>query len=1257
MNHQLIKPPLTGDIVAQQDVRLVGRTHPLAAGRLDIHVRAGQSIAEILDGALTECGPGSRLAPGLRVHIDGCPVERGWWHLVRPKPGTTVTFTPVPGNLRTALSLAVVVAALFLAPYAAGFLAPALWAGVGISYGTTLALVSAGIILGGTLALNALFPTRPAQLGDAAGATTLPSIAGAQNQAAPFQPIPVCLGVHRLSPFYAAKPYTEIVGDDQYLRLLFCWGYGPLSISDIKIGETPLSNFSDYEIETREGYETDDPVTLFPGEVHEDALAVELDTVQDQGNDIDDANIIWNTRTSAVSTDQFSVDVTAPQGVYQINQENGQITSLAPVKVKVQYRAVGDVSWIDAGVLTFLGSVKTARKGLLTTPGTRDQWEVRVGRSTRFNAGGPTEVNDLIWTAFRSFKNDQPINFPLPLALTALRIKATDQLNGTIDTLNGLVAAKAKTWNGAAWVDDAATQSPADLIRLALQGPANARPVPDAQIDLANLAAFADYCTLKGFKFNQVRTSVSSVYDCVADIAAAGRAVPTFIDGKWGAIWDRPDDTIVQHFTPRNSWGFGGSRVYAQLPHAWRVKFINEQNGYTADERIVYDDGYTADNATLFEGIEFPGVTDPDLIWKHGRFHIAQSRLRPEEVSLSTGWENLVCTRGDRVRVTHDVLLIGQIAGRIKSIAGQNITIDEAITIEADKTYGFRFRNASDAHRSIIRAVDPVMAPGEYAAGTAITLVGDLTVIDCSTSTGFALFGFGETDQESAVYRVKAIAQQKDLIAQLTLVDDAPEISTADTGTVPDYNPNVTLPVDPFDAPPQHLQYLELIDLFGAQARTVVRLSWTYPRLIARVASFEVQIKDVTGNGDWVGEDSVPAPRTSTEIAISHIGQWGFRVRCLFLDGTVSSWATLDSIELDSILNAPGDVVNLRASHVDLTATIEWDEVEDFRPLRYEIRKGAAWETALKVGDVAHPPFATVGDDTYWVGTYVGPIAGETRYSPSPLNILISGSVLTVNVIAVHDQRADEWPGTFTGGAGIDLPDIRTGGSGDITEEDDVTIIPDVLDLGEGQQSGTYTIPESHRILFDRVADCRVMIDYAGLGTPAGSDITLEDDITLDPDITGSGSSRFVDVYPEIRVSQDKGMTWGDWQRFSPGIYRGNGYDARMQLFTFDPSVIAYCTSFTFSVDVPDRADHITNHSLSAGGESFTYRPDGAVSDAPFNGGPNGALTPNISIDIRNAVAGDLIVRSAETLSGFTLQITNGGVGVARTVDIRITGY
>jgi hypothetical protein len=436
--------------------------------------------------------------------------------------------------------------------------------------------------------------------------------------------------------------------------------------------------------------------------------------------------------------------------------------------------------------------------------------------------GNVNYVKDtIVWTALRSAKGVAPISFPKPLALIAIRIKATDQLSGVISTLNCITTSLVTAWNGSGWVANTASQWPSDLFRHVLQGPANARPEPDSQIDLTNLQAWWAYCVANGFKFNQVITSVGSVYDKLAEIAAAGRAVPTWIDGKWGVIWDRPADSIVQHFTQRNSWGFQLQRPYAQQPHGWRVSFINEDNGYTQDERIVYDDGYNASNATLFEGMQFPGVTDPDLIWKHGRFHIAQSRLRPEKFSLNAGWEHLVCTRGDRVKVTHDVVLIGLAAGRVKSVAGQVVTIDEVVTIEAGKSYAFAFRVPEDA-RSVVRTVDPATPPGDY---TALTLVGDLSLIKRDT-----LFGFGIAGQEAAVYRVQGITHQKDLIATLTLVDDAPAIATADQGAIPAYDPHVSIPADPFSQPPRDLRYLEVIDGQGASVRALVRLAWQVPR-------------------------------------------------------------------------------------------------------------------------------------------------------------------------------------------------------------------------------------------------------------------------------------------------------------------------------------------------------------------------------------------------------------------------------------------
>ena len=48
------------------------------------------------------------------------------------------------------------------------------------------------------------------------------------------------------------------------------------------------------------------------------------------------------------------------------------------------------------------------------------------------------------------------------LALFAIRIKATDELSGTVDSFSCIVHSKAKDWNGAAWVETT-TSNPAKI--------------------------------------------------------------------------------------------------------------------------------------------------------------------------------------------------------------------------------------------------------------------------------------------------------------------------------------------------------------------------------------------------------------------------------------------------------------------------------------------------------------------------------------------------------------------------------------------------------------------------------------------------------------------------------------------------------------------------------------------------------------------------------------------------------------------------
>ena len=86
------------------------------------------------------------------------------------------------------------------------------------------------------LAVNALIPP-PSFKGGLGGSgdpfNQLASITGTSNQANPYGVIPCVVGKMRFYPPHAALPYTETLGDDQYLRMLLDLGYGDLDISDL----------------------------------------------------------------------------------------------------------------------------------------------------------------------------------------------------------------------------------------------------------------------------------------------------------------------------------------------------------------------------------------------------------------------------------------------------------------------------------------------------------------------------------------------------------------------------------------------------------------------------------------------------------------------------------------------------------------------------------------------------------------------------------------------------------------------------------------------------------------------------------------------------------------------------------------------------------------------------------------------------------------------------------------------------------------
>ncbi len=1196
------------------------RPSPFRQEKVHICKAAGLTIEEIVGDCGEECAFDPRFAR-LHVTINGHAIERRNWSRVRVKPGITVNVVRVPAGKAIGKILGAIVSifAAIVAPY----LTTALFgiAAGAAGFSTVTGLIGMGLSLAGSMIVNALFPAPKSNIATD-NTKTLYSIGGAQNTASQYGAVPAIFGTHRISPPYAAGSYTELIGDDQYLRMLFCVGYGPMQMSDIKIGETPVSKFEGVTMEVIPNHLVTSP-TLYTQPVYEEDVSALLDYASS-----------WITRTTADKVEEISVDVTFPNGVYQLRSSNGQRVNYT-VGIEVQYAVTKSENWVGAGSIVVTASSAQALRRTLSWAVPSGQYDVRLRKYTSDNPTADDTVSETAYfAALRGRRKVPAIKFDRPLSIIAMRIKATNELSGSVDQLNLIASPLIRSWNGSAWNDGQVTSNPADHFRNILQGSANARPVSDVGIDIAGLQEWHEYCRVNGLTFNFVSTSQQSVYDQLQQVASAGRAAVSLRDGKWGVVWDVADSAIVQHFTPRNSWDFSSTRAYADLPHGFRVAFINRDNGYLNDERVVYDDGYTEANATKFEGLDFPGVVEKDLIWKHGRYHLAQLRLQRESYELSADFENLVCTRGDRVRVNHDTVLWGLGSARVSSVSEgpDTVTVDDLFLMEAGKTYSMRFRLANGT--SVVRQIAGV--DGEFKSFTligsgALPAQGDLAL-------------FGENGLESVVLRVKGITAQPDLSAKIELVDDAPAILQADKGTIPPFETGIPPLVDYRAYAPASLSSTESIWTTSPPTSALL-LSWQAPS-VGRVQNYIVQYA-LKGTDLWSRGETPSAPQI--ELHDLQAGAYDVRIRAVFTNGQLSGW-------LNGVINAaifatePADVTGFVIQVTGDLATLQWDAIPPETGIsHYELRYSpvasalVTWQSALVLRSVVTTAQAQVPP---LKGVYLVKAVSYSGLQSRNAAIIVS-TIDGLTAFNAVEEREEEAP--FAGaksGVYFDGHALRLDVMGDVFARPDFFGVADFyLSDGGYLASGTYDFEDV--IDLGEIYTSRVSAQINAFGEWSSDDVFALPDIFAREDFFGGVGSLW-DVSMLVSVTDDDpalAPVWSEWTPFVAGDLSGRAYRFRAALESRQADVTPVVESISVTVDMPDRVIAGNDIVIPVSGLAVAFSP-------PLK------HLQGVSIAAQGLATGDYYTITGKTEAGFTIAFKNAAGGsISRTLDYVAKGY
>lgn len=1095
------------------------------------------------------------------------PKER--WKHTRPKSGPVVIKAMAADPI--SLSLAVSVA---------GFAGSSFVGTLGLSALAT-GVLQAGIGLVTSLVVGALSPApKQRNAGRQEALEARYSIQGLRNEARPYQPIPKIYGQRvRHYPVLAAQPYTEIAwGEEQYVRAVFDVGYGPLSISDIKIGDTPIEHLQDCEYQIRYGYSTDTPITLFPSQVRETALNIQLRQV--------DGFVL---QTTVPDADEAILDVSFPGGLQRISDRN--IKFGVAVSFEVQIRPLSGGTWqnpiltapasgitITGGAFEIAANSKSAiRRPVRVVFPSRNQWQVQIRRLTiddqSDNVGDNQSVTteDSYLTAFRSITNARSFT-RTGIARIAIRVRASNQLNGQIEQLNCTATSILPVWNGSAWTEQA-TRSPAWVFCDVLRGAANARPVAASRIDLARMLEWDAQTTADGVTFDALIDQRSSVAEVLDDIAGTANAVRITRNGLYSVALDNTKSTVVQHFTPRNSRNFQSTKIFATRPHGIEVLFPNAATYHQQDKIRVYDDGYTAANATLFETLELPYTTSATQAWKRGRRALFTARLRPEIYSLETDIEHIVCEPGDLVRVTHDVPMWGVSAARVKSLATSGsdttgVTLDAAVPMQGGSSYACRIRFATG---------DTLVVPVNTAAGNQTSLT---FTTPMATATGPAegdLVLFGESGSESVELVVRSIEPLADMGARVTFQDYAPAIQTADSGEVPEFDPQITLPPIVNRATPARVQVLSIDSdedaLLRASDGTLtsrILLSVALDQSTGNVQAEAIQarFREANTTGDYAWLAALPASGGELSVLPVQDGStYVVQLRSVSQFGATSDWTEITHTVIGKTTPPPSVERFYRQGQA-----LTWPypspplDLAGF-VLKANYSTSTDWGMArpLHPGVITAPPFDISGlHGTQTILIKAVDTSGIESETAASVTIDL-GDLLVANVV-VTQSEAPTFGGELSGGTDAGSQIEADLVSSPLFWGDDATLFwrADGATFWDANTYASMTYVATYTPTTDILGDGVLKLDLTVVG-----DYTIDYRISTSATFWGSDSDPFWGADDDLFWEPDN---IGEWITFpgALGPFDTVADSYQFRLTTAAGATQGVCSQFDIVIDVPD---------------------------------------------------------------------------------------
>ena len=623
-------------------------------------------------------------------------------------------------------------------------------------------LVSAGIMILGTLLINAIFgPPGGKNRGRGEGdPDPMYSISGGSNRLRIGEPYAESFGRIKIFPDLAQVPYTSIKNNEQYLYFLGIIGVGHYDIEEVYIDKTPIAEYDEasYHI-------------VSPGSGLTIAREVCWTSSEANGQELDHEDwLSFVANPAGTVALEIEFDVVFPGGLIRYDDEGDK--HHAAVGIIAETRAID----ADAQPLGEWGTFYTrdyvfsqidplrfsirlpARQGA-------GRFEFRVKRKKAKSKDSKCTDRAMLG-GLRAYGGAHPT---VPCAtLLECKIKATEKLSGNVaNKINVIATRKLNTWNSNGVADTStfkATRSPVDAIVYIIASCNGGRLGKDPANFHGNFGNFGDkacgdilYALRQKFEekqwyFDWRFTSRTGVMEASAQIAKLLKCVPYMPGGKFAIVEDKLQTVPSAIFAAKDITKDSLSVVTAfrteKSPTCVKITYVNPIS-WQPQTIDCYDE---QGSLTIPLEVTLEGCTSRQHAWEIGMYLYWDMMRTVTTVQFDVGLKGHLVSMFSKVVVADETVDWGQ-SGVVWDATTDKLVLSEPVDFRGQDS-GQIYLTTTQGSPSGPHTVTPTDIENEVSTGQDLSDLVNLAKNQPETASGFV---FGALAQNNLFIRVMSI--------------------------------------------------------------------------------------------------------------------------------------------------------------------------------------------------------------------------------------------------------------------------------------------------------------------------------------------------------------------------------------------------------------------------------------------------------------------------------------------------------------------